>query len=370
VKKWVYCFVFLCIFSSLAFAQNLAKLVGAHSNGTVNVFSSVDLAGGTYNQISTLAGTSSFSSSETTFDEANFRYFVKAGSGILIINALNGAVLDSITNTASFYNIEYDKLSNSIVGMNWVGKVVNFKVYDLTTKTWSTKSTLTAMDSLVVGESTYDPIRRKYFTMCNLGMAVVDSNGVLSDVLCASPNLNGIEYDPNSNKVYYLEWGGNSYFFVGIDATSCSIGVLGTFTAVTTVAKGESTFDKTQGRYFCKTNLGLIEVGVQNGNLLQSLTATNNFGGSEFYDASTIGITEQRDEHGSVSPNPSRDVFYFSKVKRGARLEVFNVSGQCIFSSIVNETSFQLDLKVSTGIYFYRIYSAEERVKQGRLVLE
>jgi hypothetical protein len=370
VRSKTYKLALLCILSFQLSAQTGTKLVGAHSNGTLNVFSSIDVTGGNYNLISGLATTSNLSVQETTFDEFNSRYFVKSGSRILILNALNGNLLDSIPNVTSFYNMEYDRRSNSLVGMNRVGKTISFMAYNLAIKTGSTMSILAGVDSLVIGESTYDQRRRKYFAMTNLGMAVVDSTGTLSDVLCASPNLSGIEYDAASNRVYYLEWNSSSHFFVGVEANTCNIGVLGTFTAVTAVSKGESTFNQALSHYFCRTNLGLIEADIQNGSLLQTLTATNNFRGMEFFDASTTAIGEENIQTGTrVYPNPGKDVFNFSELKKGADLEVFDLSGTCIFQTEVSETSFRLILNKPSGMYFYRISNEGEVLQQGKLIL-
>lgn len=358
---------FLCL---LIHAQPISKLAGAHGNGSTQVFSTINLSGNAYSQLSVIAPRNPVAG-ESTFDEINARYFTKTASTIFVINALSGTIMDSIPNVGAFHNMEYDKRSNSLVGMCPTGTTVVFKSYDLITKAGVTKSTLISVDSTVLGESTFDPINRRYFSNTNLGVVVIDSNGILVDVLCSSPYLKGLEYHPLTNKVYYLEWNGNNFDFVSVEANTCSLGYIGSLISHTNTANGESTFDRIQGRYYTKTNMGLVEIDVQNGSVLQIFPATNNFAGMEFMSVVPAGVySSKSEENVKVFPNPSKGSFSFSDLNVGTQLEIFDSDGHSVFQTRVKEKSLQVDFEEKNkGLYFYIIYDAETELQRGKLIL-
>lgn len=351
-------------------AQPISKLAGAHGNGSTQVFSTISLSGNVYSQLSVIAPRNPVAG-ESTFDEISARYFTKTASTIFVINAISGTVMDSIPNVGAFHNMEYDKRSNSLVGMCPTGTTVVFKSYDLITKADVTKSTLISVDSTVLGESTFDPINRRYFSNTNLGVVVIDSNGILVDVLCSSPYLKGLEYHPGTNKVYYLEWNGNNFDFVSVEANTCSLGFIASLITHTSTANGESTFDRTLGRYYCKTNMSIVEIDVQNGSVLQTFPATNNFAGMEFMSLMPAGVYKNNSgESVKVFPNPGTGSFYFSELNAGTFLEIFDNEGRSVFQTTVKEKSLWVDFEGKhKGLYFYIIYDFETEIQRGKLIL-
>ena len=351
-------------------AQPISKLAGAHSNGATQVFSTINLSGNAYSQLSVIAPRNPVAG-ESTFDEINARYFTKTASTIFVINAISGSVMDSIPNVGAFHNMEYDKGSNSLVGMCPTGTTVVFKSYNLITKAGVTKSTLISVDSTVLGESTFDPINRRYFSNTNLGVVVIDSNGILVDVLCSSPYLKGLEYHPGTNRVYYLEWNGNNFDFVSVEANTCSLGFIGSLISHTSTANGESTFDRALGRYYCKTNMGIVEIDVQNGSVLQTFQATNNFAGMEFMSLTPAGLFKSNSQENlKVFPNPSTGSFSFSELNVGTQLEIFDSEGRSVFQTTVKEKSLRVDFEEKNkGLYFYTIRDAGTEIHKGKLIL-
>lgn len=360
----------LSVFCFQLSAQPVSKLVGAHSNSVTQVFSTINLSGNVYSQLSVIAPRNPVAG-ESTFDDVNARYFTKTGSAIFVINALTGAILDSIPNVGTFHNMEYDPGSNSLVGMAPTGTNVVFKAYHLTTKTGITKSTLISVDSTVLGESTFDPINRRYFSNTNLGVVVIDSNGILVDVLCSSPYLKGLEYHPLTNKVYYLEWNGNNFDFVSVEANTCSLGFIGSLLTHTSSANGESTFDKTGGRYYTKTNQGIVEIDVQNASVLQTFPAANNFAGVEFMRIMPAGTNKFNTEMPvTVFPNPGSGNFYFSNLKINTQLKIVDSEGRSVFQTTVKEKSLQVDFEgKNRGLYFYTIHDSGTETQKGKLIL-
>lgn len=364
-------FVGLAIVHLNAFSQQFSQLVGAHHNASTNVFSALDISGNNYQQISSLPAALNFSG-QTTFDDKHQRYFVKSNSSILIINASTGNIIDSIPNVGAFYNMEYDEKANCLIGMVATGTVITIKVYDVATKIGTSKSTLPTSDSIIVGESTFDAATRRYFTTTNVGVIVVDSNGVQKDVLCSSPVLKGIEYCPLDNKLYYMEWAGLAYNLVAIESDMCTINVPGAYLGLVNVETGESTFDKTLGHYYTITNLGLLQINAVNGVVVQTLTPVNNFKGMEFFSATSTGLNVMgfgTQDH--VFPNPGKGVFYFRGLENGSLIEVFDVEGKMIYQSIVNQEPMTIDLTgTPKGIYFYTTSDSNHIVRTGKLMID
>ena len=369
--------IFICFFAFIftfgAAGQQTDKLFGAHSNGTSRIFSSTNVSTNSYTQISVLNSSSNSTLGETTFDDIHYRYFVKIASTIFVIDALSGIIVDSLMNVGSFYNMEYDKVSNNLLGMSTTGTLVVSKTYNLSTKTGTIKNTLISVDSIVVGESTFDPLTRRYFSMTNLGVIVIDSNGVLTDVLCSSPNLYGMEYNPLTNRINYLEWNGINFDFISVEANTCNISVLGSLTGLTSAVRGESTFDKALGHYYNKTNLGIVQLNTQTGLLTQTLSAINNFGGLEFKSipANTAIQIQNFEKEISVFPNPSESTFNFNHLKSGTLLNIYDLNGKSIFQTVSKESFFVLNLEGEVkGIYFYTLHSSDGDIQRGKLVLK
>jgi hypothetical protein len=361
---------FLFLTATLS-AQQVPRLFGLHTTGSATVFAALDVSNAAYNAISTQTAPYSSVVDKTTFDRVGARYFIKSGDNIYVFNALNGVLLDSIPSQSNFHNIEYDAISNTLVGIEIFGSNYVFKSINLITKLSQLKGTLSAVDSLVIGESTFDTQNRRYFTLTNLGLVSVDATGKIADVLCASPKLNGIEYDRITNKIYYLDWNGSAYDFIGIEANTCTIGLIGYYIGLVTVWRGESTFNSALGHYFARTNFGIMELDTQTGQVIQTITAPNNFAHMEYADLSTVGIEEARFlTQGMVYPNPSSGFVNFGNLELGASVELRNVAGESVLTQLVNESNFSLNLQAFTkGIYFYRIQFPNNSSRQGKLIL-
>ena len=73
----------------------------------------------------------------------------------------------------------------------------------------------------------------------------------------------------------------------------------------------------------------------------------------------------------TVYPNPSTGSFYFKGVTYGNTIEVYNLLGQNISSTIVEADNYSLNLTGKTkGVYLYRLTNHGELIQQGKIVLE
>jgi hypothetical protein len=350
-------------------AQQLSVLFGAHSNANSKVFSSIVLPAFGYNAVFNLQQTFSAAAGETTYDEINNRYFVKSGSDILVIDALSGSVNDVIPNAGSFYNMEYDRHAHCLVGMTPSSSGLIMRQLDPATKLYKTKGTLSIM-GFVPGESTFDPVNRRYFTESNIGLMAIDSNGILIAVLCSSPFLNGIEYDITTNRIYYLEWKGVNFDLSSLDATSCSAGYVCSLTSDSTVLSGESTFDRTLGIYYSQTNLGIVEINIQTGTV-QHHARPNNFAQMEFARITTVNLTDQmRMAEPYIFPNPSMGTIKFADLVSGSSLEIFNSKGQMVLKLDDTRSEEMIDLQEQPqGVYYYILSHAQGAPRYGKLIL-
>jgi len=362
----------LCLVGLTVKSQQIPALYGTHVKQTGNIFSSIGVSSLAFNEISVLNTSFKGSNGQTTFDETNSRYFVKSGSTILVIDAFTGNIVDSMSNVGNFYNIEYDKISNSLVGIADIGSSLIFRQINLNTKITTAKGIITLVDSLVVGESTFDQQNRRYFTHTNIGVIVIDSNGVFQYVLCSSPFLRGIEYDANTNRVYYLDLNGSYYNFVSVEATTCVVGLLSTMNGHSAVPVGESTFDQLLGHYYNRTNLGLLQLSVVTGDSLQTFVVPNDFKGNEFTRNTATNIFSQKKENNIlVFPNPSENKINFLNLVVGAKLEIYNLEGRTILESYVTDSSVEINLEgEQRGVYFYRITSSSSESLHGKILLK
>ncbi len=72
----------------------------------------------------------------------------------------------------------------------------------------------------------------------------------------------------------------------------------------------------------------------------------------------------------SIYPNPSNDIFTFSNLKKGDKLEIQNAIGQIVYTSIINDSILNVNLKnYEKGIYFYKIENNSRSLKSGKIIL-
>lgn len=73
----------------------------------------------------------------------------------------------------------------------------------------------------------------------------------------------------------------------------------------------------------------------------------------------------------TVAPNPSEGKFIFYDMEVGNTIEVFDITGRRVTSTIATDASCAVDLSVyGAGVYFYTITRDAEKIQQGKLVVE
>lgn len=86
----------------------------------------------------------------------------------------------------------------------------------------------------------------------------------------------------------------------------------------------------------------------------------------------TSGINENllHDTNILIYPNPSNDIFTFSNLKKGDKLEIQNAIGQIVYTATINDSILNVNLKnYEKGIYFYKIENNSRSLKSGKIIL-
>lgn len=83
----------------------------------------------------------------------------------------------------------------------------------------------------------------------------------------------------------------------------------------------------------------------------------------------TAGINANSNPHSiSIYPNPSNGSFIFSGLKENSKIEIYDVIGRAIFSTIVSNDKISIDISgYPKGIYFYQIIDKKNQVSQGKI---
>ncbi len=72
-----------------------------------------------------------------------------------------------------------------------------------------------------------------------------------------------------------------------------------------------------------------------------------------------------------VYPNPSTGIFVFSGIRTGATIQLYNVLGEMVYSTVAEGDNYRVNLNANAkGIYFYRVTNNANVVEQGKVVLE
>jgi hypothetical protein len=180
---------------NIEFDQGNNRLVGTRWNGSVMLFSSLDLTTKILTDIDTLTNTMGIAQGESAFDGTTNRYFNITDWRISIIDAQTGAILDSINNfTAGMKGIEFDPLNNRLIGTRWNGTNEVFTTLDLATNTFTSFGSLPGIQGVVQGESAFDVQNNTYFNITNLGIMVINANtGTIIDTISNTIQMKGIE---------------------------------------------------------------------------------------------------------------------------------------------------------------------------------
>lgn len=150
------------------------KIFGIYWKGKNVIFTSMDILSNKFTDIGVLNNLEEFAQGESTFDEVHKQYFIKSKFGIHIVNALTAAS-DTIPNSKELLAIEYDRGSNSLIGVTMKGSNLILTTIDVSTRKFTYKGVLKGVNQVAQGESCFDPIQKIYFIKTNLGITLINT---------------------------------------------------------------------------------------------------------------------------------------------------------------------------------------------------
>lgn len=87
--------------------------------------------------------------------------------------------------------------------------------------------------------------------------------------------------------------------------------------------------------------------------------------------SSAVGIEEYNKQNLiSVSPNPSTDKFNFNGLVGENTIQIMDITGRVLLTEKTSSENQSINLNASQGMYFYKVSDKQNRVQQGKLILE
>jgi len=370
--------LFALILSVLNANAQSNEIYGSRWTGAEDIFMSLDIPSQVYSDIATLGGVLSLASGESTFAADSGLWYRRTNLGIISVDILTGAIIDTIPNPDNMKGIEYDKTSHKLYGSRWTGAEEIFVVLDIVTKTYTDITILGGVTSLASGVSTFSADSARWYRSTNLGIISVDIlTGAIVDTVPNPDNMKGIEYDTGLGMMFGSRWTGADEVFVSLDLTTQTYTDIATLGGVSSLASGESTYDGDSSKWYRSTNLGIIAVDVLTGAITDTIANPDSMKGIEYHGTPppiTTELIKNDTEHECLAyPNPTTGLVNLSlgSLYNNVAIEIYNLSGQVVFaSSYQNSKDPECDLgDLETGIYIVKI-NTEDRSATIRLIKE
>ncbi len=338
------------------------RLLGCRAEGSGAIFSSLNNANTAFADIDTIPNMKLSSSGESAFDVNNNRYFIKTSLGITIMHSETGALVDTISAGSVIKGIEFDLNTNKIVGYKKVGNAQIFTALNLTSRSITTIDTLYGVNVITPGESTFDLSGSRYFTITNLGITIINAQtGAIIESIGNTADINNLEYDSVGNRLLGVRWDGDVEILTALNLTDKTFTDIDTLPNVNAIIQGESTFDRSNGHYIIKTNLGITIINAQTGAITNQPNNLGALKGLEYINKSiAVGIPNIAVENTvNVFPNPfnTYTTVQLNIPAKQVTLAVYNVNGQQVNTTheafgnslIINKAD------LPAGIYFMHL---------------
>lgn len=169
-------------------------------------------------------------------------------------------------------------------GSYWSGTAEVFTSIDLNNGQKNDLAILTGVSTLSAGESTINLFNGTYINNTNLGLTVIDANtGSILNTFNGTgiTTLKLMEYDTITQLLYGSYWSGTEEIFSSVDLTTGTQTDIAILPGVSVLQAGESALNMAEGTYYSISNLGLMEIDIQTGNILGTYANINNLKGIE-----------------------------------------------------------------------------------------
>jgi len=147
---------------------------------------------------------------------------------------------------------------------------------------------------------------------------------------------------------------------------------------VSTDSSGSSACYETKPEPFDTIPVFQIRSGttIISGGVARSRNTITTIANTQITDPCLVSIKDifKLEEEVIIYPNPSSGQFSVQVNGQlpivNLHLAIFNVMGEEIYSSVINSPSSLVDLKVASGIYFYKLSSGDGKIATGKIVVE
>jgi hypothetical protein len=259
----------MVILCTATYAQG--NLFGMRWTGSRELSVLQDMSTCNDSDVDTLNGVTVVGAGVSTYDPVNNTYYAYTNLGITKVDVSSGNVVDTLVVPSGVYltNYEVDYITNKLYGVYWTGAREVLASIDLGTGTFSDIDTLYGVLTLAAGESAYDAYNGRYFLSTNQGITIVDvATGTIIDTIALNIRVGGLEYDPNTNKLFGVTWHGSYEYFLSVDLVAKSYTDIDTLNRVRAIAQGNSTFNPILDLYYIITDTGTLAIDPATGAMI------------------------------------------------------------------------------------------------------
>lgn len=337
------------------YAQNTDSLIGLYWNGSVEISTHVKLQAQTFHDADTVHGLQSLYLGEHCFDPINRRLFIRGSSGINVIDALTGELLDSFGSAWPITEIEFDPTVNRLVGLVFTNPEWTFASIDVSAPALVFHDTLADVTT-INGGATFDPLNRRYILKTNLGFTLINAQtGAIIDTIADPFNMNSIEFNPVSNKIVgtYFNQGNPQLFFADLNPLNKIYTTVAAVNGVWGIT-ALSSFDVVGQRYINLTTSGITTINANTGALLDTFPNTPNLAVFEYINPMLPNLLPDpiAKPEVSVYPNPAREQISLDGISESGTYRIFDLTGRELARGFWDTFSPAIDIsQLPQGMY-------------------
>lgn len=338
------------------YAQHTDSLIGVQMSWGVGISAHVNLQSQAYQVADTVDGLTFLYSGEHCFDPINRRMFVHGSSGISVIDALSGQLLDSFVKGSFIHEIEYDATANRIIGIIYTNPEWTLVSIDVASPALVYHDTLTGVTQFS-GGATFDPLLRRYIIRTNLGFTVINAqNGAIIDTIADPYGLNAIEFNSLSGKIAGMYWSpaNQKEYYAELDPVTKVFTTVSALNGITGMM-GISTFDVMGQRYIALTTSGITVINATNGAIIDTFPNSPTLAAFEYINPMIPSLLPEPTTKPdfSVYPNPAREQISLDGVEEAGSYRIFDLTGRELAHGVWETLSPTIDIsQLPQGMYW------------------
>lgn len=305
-----------------------------------------------------------FEQFESCIDPVRQRYF-RGGDVIVAIDANTGEVLKTVSNWRRLKGIEYDPVSDRIIGSYWTGSHEILAEVNMLTGVFTDIMIIPDAKLFYWGESAFDACSGIYYTSTTIGIFGLDikNKTVAQRLNLGADPIHCMKYDPMSGMLVGVAKG----CFIKIDLATKAIRWGPAIQGYENLATGICCIDPVASLYFVRGNMGILVIDIIYGNVIGVLKS--DLKGLECNYTSKCPAPIPEKQTATAFPNPTMGAVTF-QVKNtllDATVQIIDITGKVLYvTTHFSGTMYLADLKhYAKGMYiitatdFYQTTSAK-----------